>query len=138
MKQGLRPGLSRVRRVVVDGGRTIGFMGEEGRVYSTPDLARDIEHACRDLLLEFVDPGEDSVGIEITVRHTAPTLPGMAVEITTTVTAVDGRKVTFEATAKDDVESIGGGAHTRFMIDVAKTFERLKAKAAKRAATSVG
>ncbi len=133
MEKTLRPGLSTVKRIIVDRDRTISFMGEEGRVYGTPELGRDIEHACRDMLLDCVGPGEDSVGIEITVRHTAPTLPGMEVEITATVTAVEGRKVTFDVVAKDELEPIGGGTHTRFIVDVAKTYERLKAKAAKRA-----
>ncbi len=134
MKPSLRPGISKVKRIVVDRGRTVSFMGEEGRVYGTPELGRDIEHTCRDLMLEHADPGEDSVGIEITVRHTAPTLPDMAVEITATVTAVEGRRVSFDVVAKDELEPIGGGTHTRFIVDVAKTYERLKAKAAKRAA----
>ncbi len=138
MKQNLRPGLSKVKRLIVDRDRTISFMGEEGRVYGTPELGRDIEHACRDLLLDFMDPGEDSVGIEITVRHTAPTLPDMAVEITATVTAIEGRKVTFDVVAKDELEAIGGGTHTRFIVDKAKTYERLKAKAAKCAAARAG
>jgi predicted thioesterase len=46
--------------------------------------------------------------------------------------------VTFEITAQDDIESIGGGRHTRFVVDVTKTLERLKAKAAKRAAAPAG
>jgi predicted thioesterase len=68
------------------------------------------------------------------VRHTAPTLPGMKVEITAKVAAVDGRKVSFEVTARDDAEWIAEGKHTRFVVDTAKTLERLKAKAAKRTA----
>jgi fluoroacetyl-CoA thioesterase len=132
MKGTLRPGISRVNRIVVDRGRTIGFMGEEGRVYGTPNLVRDIEHTCRDLLLEHADPGEDTVGMEIAIRHMAPTLLGMSVEIAATVTAVDGRKVSFDIAAKDDAEPIATGTHARFVVDVKKTHERLKAKAAKR------
>jgi fluoroacetyl-CoA thioesterase len=134
MKATLRSGMSRVNRIVVDPDRTIGFMGEEGRVYGTPYLVRDIEHTCRDLLLQHADPGEDSVGMEIAVRHVAPTLLGMSVEIAATVTAVDGRKISFEIAAKDEVEPIASGTHTRFVVDVKKTHERLKAKAAKRGA----
>ena len=136
MKQTLRSGASKVKRLEVDASRTIAFMGEEGRVYATPDLVRDIEHACRDLLLEHADPGEDSVGMGISITHLAPTLLGMQVEITATVTAVEGRKATFEISAKDDLEPIGSGTHTRFVVDVGKTHERLKAKAAKRAAAA--
>ena len=131
MQATLKPGMSRVNRIVVDVERTIGFMGEEGRVYGTPHLVRDIEHTCRDLLLAHADPGEDSVGMEITVRHLAPTLLGMGVEITATVRAIEGRKVFFDVAATDEVEPIATGAHTRFVVDVKKTYERLQAKAAK-------
>ena len=135
MKESLRPGVSRTNRIVIDRDRTIGFMGEEGRVYATPRLIYDIEHTCRDLLLEHSDPSEDSVGIEVSIRHLAATLPGMTAEITATVSAVEGRKVTFEIAAKDNLEPIGAGTHSRFIVDKAKTIERLKAKAAKFAAS---
>ena len=66
------------------------------------------------------------------VKHLAPTLPGMTVEITARVAAVEGRKVTFDVVARDELEEVGRGTHTRFVVDVAKTILRLKAKAAKR------
>ena len=135
MKETLRPGVSRTNKITIDKERTIGFMGEEGRVYSTPNLVRDIEHTCRDLILEHGDAGEDSVGIEVSLRHLAPTLPGMMAEITVTVSAVEGRKVTFDVAAKDNLEAISAGTHSRFVVDKEKTVERLKAKAAKFAAT---
>ena len=138
MKGSLRPGMSKSRRLVVDRERTISFMGEEGRVYGTPWLCRDIEQTCRDILLEHAEAGEDSVGMEIVLRHSAPTLLDMAVEITATVTGVEGRKVTFEVSAKDELEPIGGGTNARFVVDVRKAHERLKAKAARRAGARSG
>ena len=135
MKASLQPGVSRVNRITVDRGRTISFMGDEGRVYATPWMVGDIEYTCRDLLLEHGDAGEDSVGVEVAVKHLAPTLPGMAVEITARVAAVEGRKVTFDVVAKDELDEVARGTHTRFVVDVAKTIQRLKAKAAKRVAT---
>jgi fluoroacetyl-CoA thioesterase len=131
MKDTLRPGVTKVARIEVDKDRTIGFMGEEGRVYATPFLVRDIEMTCRQLILDHADAGEDSVGIEVSIKHLAATLLGMTAEITVKVAGVEGRKVTFEVTAKDDVEPICAGSHSRFVVDVAKTIERLKAKAAK-------
>jgi predicted thioesterase len=138
MKPSLRPGASLVKRLTVDADRTIAFMGEEGRVYATPVLVRDVEHACRDLLLEHADAGEDSVGMSISLAHQAPTLIGMQVEIAVTVTAVEGRKVTFDVAAKDELEPISSGSHARFVVDVKKTHERLKAKAARRDAAKKG
>ena len=131
MKESLRPGVSLVNRVQVDRDRTIGFMGEEGRVYGTPYLVRDIEMTCRQLILDHGDAGEDSVGTDVSIKHLAPTLLGMTAEITATVSAVEGRKVVFEISAKDDVDQICSGTHGRFVVDVGKTVERLKAKAAK-------
>ena len=132
MKANLRPGVSRTSLLTVDRDRSIGFMGEEGRVYGTPHLVRDIEQTCRDLLLEYSDSGEDSVGTDIAIKHVAPTLLGMSVEIKVTVSAVDGRKVSFDVSAKDEIETICSGTHGRFVVDVGETLDRLKAKAAKR------
>jgi predicted thioesterase len=134
MKPSLAPGLRAVHRIVVDRAKTIGLMGEEGRVYATPYLIGDIEMTCRNLILAHADAGEDSVGMEVAIRHLAATLPGMTVEITVEVTAVEGRKVVFGVTAKDDLDTISLGSHARFVVDAAKTIERLEAKAVKLAA----
>jgi fluoroacetyl-CoA thioesterase len=132
MKSSLQAGATLTRRIVIDRDRTIGFMGEDARVYATPSMIMDIEQTCRDLIMEHADAGEDSVGIEVSVKHLAATLPGMTVEIAVKVSSVEGRKVVFEVSAKDELEAISTGTHTRFVVDVAKTIERLKAKAAKR------
>ena len=102
--------------------------------YGTPFLVRDIEQTCRDLLLEHGGAGEDSVGTDIAIKHVAPTLVGMSVEITVTVNVVEGRKISFDVSAKDEIEPICSGKHGRFVVDVDKAIERLKAKAAKRTA----
>ena len=134
MKDSLRPGVSRTERITVDRDRTIGFMGEEARVYATPRLVSDIEITCRNLILEHADPGEDSVGMEIALKHLAPSLAGMTVEITVRVVAVDRRRVSFEVAARDELDEISVGTHARFVVEVAKTIERLEAKAARRPA----
>ena len=136
MKQSLRPGTERVNRITIGRERTISFMGDEARTYATPSMILDIEHTCRELILEHADAGEDSVGTEVAIKHLAPTLMGMTAEITVRVTAVEGRKISFAATVKDDLDEVGAGTHTRFVVDKAKTFERLKAKAARFAARS--
>ena len=131
MKSSLKTGISTTRRFTVDRDRTIDFMGEKARVYATPMLVRDIEHTCRDLLLEHLDPGEDSVGTRVEIDHLAATLLGMQVEITVKVVDVQGRAVTLEVTGRDGVDDICRGKHGRFIVDVAKTEQRLAAKAQK-------
>jgi len=56
------------------------------------------------------------------------------VEITVRIVAVEGRKVVFDVEAKDEIEAISAGTHTRFVVDLARRIERLRAKAAKLAA----
>jgi predicted thioesterase len=129
MKPTLKAGVSMTRHVIIDRDRTIGFMGEDARVYATPSMIMDIERTCRDLIMEYADAGEDSVGIEVAINHLGATLTGMTVEIAVRVTAVEGRKVTFEVSAKDELEPVGAGKHTRFVVDSAKTVSRLKSKA---------
>jgi predicted thioesterase len=134
MQPSLRPGISRTNRIVVGRERTIAFMGEEAHTYATPSMILDIEHTCRELILDHAGAGEDSVGMEVAIRHLAPTLMDMTVEITVRVTSVDGRKVAFDVAVKDELDNVGAGSHTRFVVDKAKTLERLKAKAARLAA----
>jgi predicted thioesterase len=131
MKDSLRPGLAMTARIAIDKDRTIGFMGDEGRVYGTPHLVMDIEQTCRKLILEHADDGEDSVGTEVCIKHLAPTLLGMTADITVTVAAVEGRAVKFDVAGKDALDRICSGTHSRFVVDKAKQFERLKARAAK-------
>ena len=131
MKATLKTGLAATRRYPVDRERTIGFMGEAARVYATPMLVRDIEVTCRELLLEHLDAGEDSVGTRVEIDHLNPTLLGMQAEITATVAEVKGRLVTFEISGRDGVDAIARGKHSRFVVDVKKTEQRLAEKAAK-------
>ncbi len=128
MKDTLKPGLTHTNRIKVDRDRTIGFMGDEGRVYSTPNMVEDIEYTCHAFLMDHLDEGENTVGTNVSVDHMGATVEGDSVEITITVVGVDGRAVSMEATVKDSLEEVGRGKHNRFVVDVAKTFERLQAK----------
>ncbi len=131
MKPSLKPGISASREVTVDESRCIGFMGKEGAVYATPRMVSDVEYACRDMLLEHLDAGEDSVGAHVSIDHLAPTPMGLAATVQVRVAEVDRRKVVFEFTVKDPVEEVGRGKHVRFVVETAKTRERLAAKRAK-------
>lgn len=131
MKPSLQAGVSVTREYQVDRDRTIGFMGEAARVYATPMLVRDIEMTCRELLLEHLDEGEDSVGTRVEIDHMAATLLGMKATITAKVTGVEGRAVSFEVSGTDGLDTICRCRHNRFVVDVKTTEARLKAKAAK-------
>ena len=131
MSESLKAGLTATRRVEVDRDRTISFMGDACRVYATPKLLYDIEFACRDLLLEHIEPGKDSVGTRVELDHVGATMMGMWVEITVTLTEVNGNAVSFDFTARDAIEEVARGKHNRFIVGIEKTAQRLKAKLAK-------
>lgn len=131
MKPSLQPGVACTQRVAIDRERTIDFMGEKARVYATPALVRDIEIACRELLLAHLDAGEDSVGTRVELDHTGATLMGMVVELQIRIAEVQGRSVTFEVSGSDGIDAICKCRHQRFVVDVAKTEQRLAAKAQK-------
>ena len=131
MKASLAPGLSTKKELIVDEARCIGFMGKEGMVYATPRMVSDVEYACRDFLLQHLDPGEDSVGAHVSIDHLAATPLGLTVSVQAKVTEVDRRKVTFEFSVHDPLEQVGRGKHVRFVVETAKTRERLAAKRAR-------
>jgi fluoroacetyl-CoA thioesterase len=131
MKPTLVSGAEHTRSLIVDRARTIDFMGEALRVYATPEMIRDIEITCRELLMPHCEAGEDSVGTRIEADHLAPALLGTQIDIAVKVIEVKGRSVTFEATVRDTIEEIGRGRHMRFVVAKGKTAERLAAKAAK-------
>jgi len=131
MKPTLAPGITTTRVFAIDRERTIDFMGEEARVYATPMLVRDIEVTCRELLLEHLDAGEDSVGTRVEIDHLAATLLGMKISITATLAELKGRAAVFEVSATDGLDTVCRGRHARFIANVAQVKERLKQKQAK-------
>ena len=131
MSETLQPGLTLTRKVDIDRERTISFMGDECRVYSTPRMLYDIEMTCRELLRKHLDAGRDSVGTRVELDHVGATLLGMWVEITVTLAAVNGNAVSFDFAVRDAVEDVARGKHNRFIVGIEKTAQRLKAKLAK-------
>ena len=131
MQSDLRAGLAHTQRVVVDRDRTIGFMGEAMRVYSTPSMVSDIERTCKDFLGQYLTQEQNSVGVRVEIDHLGPALLDTWVDVNITVTEVDRRKVTFEAEVRDALDVIGKSKHIRFVVELAKQKERLEAKKAK-------
>jgi len=125
------PGLAGEKTLVVDESRCIAFMGPENAVYATPMMVSDVEYAIRDFLKQHLDPGEDTVGTRVVIDHLAATPLGMQVTLRYEVVEVQGRSVRCAFTVRDAVEQCGRGEHVRFVVDVAKTRERLAKKRAR-------
>ena len=128
MKPSLKPGVERSETITVDRGRTIAFLGEKSRVYSTPAMVSDIEYACYRLIEAHLEPGESSLGIHVSVDHLGPTPLAAKVTVEVRVIAVEGNKIMLEAEVADDAELVGRGRHVRFVIEVARHEKRLRSK----------
>lgn len=130
MADGVSEGLERTNNILIDRGRCIDHMGDDLAVYSTPMMLNDAELTCHELLAEHIGDDQSSVGTYVKLVHTAPSLEGDTISHHATVTKVDGRAVTFEVVVRDSIEEVGKVTHSRFIVDNAKTLERLTAKRA--------
>jgi fluoroacetyl-CoA thioesterase len=128
MELKLHTGMSTTERIRVDNDRSIAFMGEAARIYSTPSMVSDVEYACLRLIQKHLAEEQSSVGMHVSMDHLAPTPLGCEVEVSVTVSAVDGRKVTLDARVRDAVELVGSGVHVRYVIDVPRQTRRIEEK----------
>ena len=94
-------------------------------VFATPWMVALMENAAVNAVQAQLAPDEGTVGTRLDVTHDAATPIGMKVWAEAEVTAVEGRKITFAVSARDEAEKIGGGTHERFIIKP----ERFLAKA---------
>ncbi len=132
MSSAFQPGMSRELTVVStpeDSARR--FYANLPDVFATPCLGGLMERVSAELINEHLDPGEQSVGISMDLKHSAATPLGMKIVVKTEITAVEGRKLTFRLEAFDEVEKIGEATHERFIIKADKFNARVAEKANK-------
>lgn len=98
------------------------------QVLATPVMVLIMENAALNAIRSYLEPGESAVGTAINVRHLAATPVGHIVRAEAEVTAVDGKRIEFSVSARDEVEEIGRGTHRRAVIDLASFNERLASK----------
>lgn len=87
---------------------------------ATPIMISLMEEASLKCLQQFLSPEMTSVGTEITVSHMSATPRGMKIVVEATITAVNGRSISFDITARDEVCKIGEGKHERFIVNTEK------------------
>ena len=99
-------------------------------VVSTPNLVGFLERTARETIAPHLEAGERSVGIELDIRHLAPTPIGETIHCTARVIGVDGNKVAFQVEARDDHEVVLRGLHKRAVVRTESFSRRVKDKAA--------
>jgi fluoroacetyl-CoA thioesterase len=88
-----------------------------------------MENAALNAIRDYLEPGESAVGTAVDIKHLAATPVGHQVTATAEVTKVDGRRIEFNVSARDDQEEIGTGTHERMLVDMARLNKKLAAKA---------
>lgn len=89
-------------------------------VLATPVLVGFCEETSRSMIDPHLPDGQKTVGTAVSLSHSAATPLGMNVTLTATLTAVEGRKLTFDVACRDDLETIGHCTHTRYIIDASR------------------
>ncbi len=126
-------GAVREENLTVTDETAIRFLGlESARVLSTPHLIGFLEMTSRNLIKQFVEAAEDSVGTLVNIRHLAATPIGMHVRLRAEIQSVEGQRVLCKVEAWDARDKVAEGTHERFVINVERFAERVRAKAAGR------
>jgi fluoroacetyl-CoA thioesterase len=99
------------------------------QVFATPWMVTIMENAALNAIRDYLEPGESAVGTAVNIRHIAATPVGHQVTATAEVTKVDGRRIEFSVSARDEVEEIGNGTHERMLVELARINNKLAAKA---------
>ena len=97
-------------------------------VLATPVMILLMENAALNAVKPFIEPGESVVGTGVNVLHLAATPVGHRVIAEAEVTKLDGRRISFTVSARDETEVIGTGTHERVVVDLARLGARLAAK----------
>ena len=96
-------------------------------VFATPAMCALMEEAACAAVNAHLEEGSGTVGISLTITHDRATAMNDKVTATAKLTAIDGRKLTFEVSAADSKGNIGKGTHERFIINNEKFMAKVNA-----------
>lgn len=115
--------------ILTDMNHVVEFHGDGmPAIVSTPNIIQFLERTARHLLTPHLEADERSVGVEIDIRHLAPTPVGQTIHCRAQVISVDGSKVQFQIEARDAHEIIVRGLHKRAVIRTESFTRRVRAK----------
>jgi fluoroacetyl-CoA thioesterase len=131
----LRPGVRFSHSMQVDESLTVpavsrrftGF-ADMPPVFATAFMVGFMEWTCIEALRPYLAPGEHTVGTHVDMSHVAATPAGLAVTAEVELVAVEGRKLRFRVSLRDEREPIGEGFHERAIIRTESFLRRVEAK----------
>lgn len=93
-------------------------------VYATPCMVALMEGAACEAIADGLKEDQTTVGIALNIEHISATPVGLDVRAEAEVTAVDGKVITFEVKAYDEVGEIGHGTHKRVIVNSQKFLDK--------------
>jgi fluoroacetyl-CoA thioesterase len=109
--------------------REFGEFQQMPEVFATGFMVALIEQACLLAVKPYLDwPREQTVGTQVNLSHVAATPPGHVVTVECEVTEVEGRRIRFRVSARDERDLISEGSHERTVIDRQRFDQRLESK----------
>lgn len=125
---GLEVGMHGDASLVVGEEQTAAAFGAGGvRVFGTPVMIGLMENAAWRLVQPELEEGETTVGTLVNVRHLAATPVGGHVVATAELMEIDGRRLIFRVSARDDTQLIGEGIHERARVQLDRFLARINA-----------
>lgn len=123
----MNTGYSYTSTTVVNNNNTAKTLGSgDMDVFATPAMVALMENAAMNAVAPHLEEGQTTVGTQISTSHIKASALGATITATAVLTAVDGRSLTFEITARDGENVIGEGIHTRFIVDRERFLSKLK------------
>ena len=95
------------------------------RVLATPVMIGLMENAAWQAVEALLPEGETPVGTVVNVRHLAATPVGEQVVATAELTEMDGRRLVFRVSARDEHRQIGEGIHERARVNLERFLARV-------------
>jgi len=113
---------------VTDENTAIKFGSGTVRVFATPAMVGLMEAAAINCVDSKLPQGYSSVGTKVDIRHIAATPVGMKVTAKADLIEVDGAKLKFKIEAYDDMEKIGEGTHSRYVVKLDDFISKAESK----------
>ena len=123
----MNTGYSYTSTTVVNNNNTAKALGSgDMDVFATPAMVALMENAAMNAVAPHLEEGQTTVGTQISTSHIKASALGATITATATLTAIEGRKLTFAVTAHDGDNIIGEGTHTRFIVDRERFLAKVK------------
>ena len=93
-------------------------------VYATPCMVALMEGAACEAIADALKETETTVGTMLNIEHTSATPVGLEVRAEAVVINVEGKVITFEVSAYDEIGEIGRGLHKRVIVNSQKFLDK--------------